>query len=100
MTNKLTHDYMENEIRCVQRASKGICTRDCIKCDLARKDKPLLEVYGLAVLALEKQISKKFIHRKIEYNEAIFEIILCECSTCRWIWNTMCDSEEHCVMCG
>lgn len=49
---------MENEIRCVQRASNGICTRDCSKCDLVKEDNPLLEAYGIAVLALEKQIPK------------------------------------------
>lgn len=54
MTNELAHDYMENEIRCVQRASNGICTRKCNECDLVREDQPLLEAYGLAVLALEK----------------------------------------------
>lgn len=59
MTNELAHDYMENEIRCVQRASNGICTRNCSECDLVREDQPLLEAYGLAVLALEKQIPKK-----------------------------------------
>lgn len=100
MTNESAHSYMENEIRCVQRASKGICTRDCSKCDLVREDKSLLEAYGLAVLALEKQIPKKFIHRKIEYDGAIFGIIHCECPTCRWTWNTMCNNEEHCIKCG
>lgn len=36
MTNETAHEYMENEIRCIQRASNGICTRDCGKCDLVK----------------------------------------------------------------
>lgn len=59
MTNEVAHDYMENKIRCIQRESNGICTRECGKCNLVKKGKSLLEVYGLAVVALEKQIPKK-----------------------------------------
>lgn len=59
ITNELAHDYMQNGIRYVQRATNGICTRNCSECDLVREDQPLLEAYGLAVLVLEKQIPKK-----------------------------------------
>ena len=57
MTPQEAHEYMENEIRCVQRSK--ICDRDCAKCELVKEDKPLIEAYGIAVLALEKQIPKK-----------------------------------------
>lgn len=59
MTNNQAHEYMENIIRCVQRAGNGICTRNCSECNLMREDQPLLEAYVFAVLALEKQIPKK-----------------------------------------
>lgn len=100
MTNELAYSYMENRVRCAQKVSNGICTRDCAKCDLVRDDKSLLEAYGLATLALEKQIPKIFSHRKTEYYDGIFKIFHCICPTCNWEWHTTCDKEEHCVKCG
>ena len=57
MTPNEAHEYMENEIRCVQRSK--FCDRVCNKCELVKEDKPLIEAYGVAVLAIEKQIPKK-----------------------------------------
>ena len=57
MTPNEAHEYTENEIRCIQRSK--ICDRDCAKCELVKEDKPLIEAYGVAVLAIEKQIPKK-----------------------------------------
>lgn len=57
MTIQEAHSYMENEIRCVQKAR--YCDRNCKDCELVKEEKPLLEAYGMAVLALEKQIPKK-----------------------------------------
>ena len=50
-------EYMENEIRCVQRSK--FCDRDCGNCNLVKEDRPLIESYGVAISALEKQIPKK-----------------------------------------
>lgn len=55
MTNETAHKYMENEIRCIQRESKGICTKDCNDCEFDRDDDLLVEVYGMSVLALENR---------------------------------------------
>lgn len=63
-------DYMENKIRCIQRAR--YCEKDCDKCKLAQKDKPLIEALGAAIIALEKQIPKKL---KIEKHNHTF----CDC---------------------
>lgn len=60
---------MENEIRCVQRVTRGICDRKCENCKLVRKDEPLIESYGVAILAIEKQIAKKPYYRKEEDSE-------------------------------
>ena len=60
MTPQEAHEYMENEIRCIQRSK--ICDRDCAKCKLVKEDKPLIEAYGFAISALEKQIPKKPLH--------------------------------------
>lgn len=59
MTNKVAHNHIENRIRCINKESKEICTKDCSECELIIPDKFLLEAYGLAVLALEKQMEKK-----------------------------------------
>ena len=52
MTENEAKEYMENEIRCIQRAS--YCDRDCAKCELVKEEKPLLEAFGMAIQALEK----------------------------------------------
>lgn len=57
MTPQEAHKYMENEIRCIQRSK--ICDRDCAKCKLVKEYKPLIEAYGVAISALEKQIPKR-----------------------------------------
>jgi hypothetical protein len=58
MTAKEALDYMENEIRCIQRAR--YCDRDCVNCALVKEDKPLIEAFGKAIEALEKQIPRKY----------------------------------------
>lgn len=57
MTPQEAHEYMENEIRCIQRSK--ICDRNCAKCELVKEDKALIEAYGIVIIALEKQIPKK-----------------------------------------
>lgn len=52
MTEIEAKAYMEDEIRCIQRAS--YCDRDCAKCALAKEEEPLLEAFGVAIDALEK----------------------------------------------
>lgn len=63
MTPQEAHEYMENEIRCIQRSK--ICDRNCAKCELVKEDKALIEAYGMAIIALEKQTPKT---GKFEYN--------------------------------
>ena len=96
MTNESAHSYMENEIRCVQRASKGICTRDCSKCDLVREDKPLLEAYGLAVLALEKQVAKK---PKIKRGQVCDSKVCPSCGSF-YIYTANNEKAHYCNTCG
>lgn len=57
MTEQEAKEYMENEIRCIQRAS--YCDHDCAKCELVKEEEPLLEAFGMAIKALEKQVPKK-----------------------------------------
>ena len=57
MTESEAIGYMENEIRCIQRSN--YCDRDCKNCNLVKDDEPLIESYGIAINALEKQIPKK-----------------------------------------
>lgn len=46
-------EYMEDEVRCIQRAT--YCDRNCAKCELVKEEKPLLESFGLAIQSLEMQ---------------------------------------------
>lgn len=57
MTPNEAVDYMENEIRCIQRAK--FCDRNCTEYLLIKEDKPLIEAFGEAIKALEKQIPYK-----------------------------------------
>lgn len=52
MTENEAKAYMEDEIRCIQRAS--YCDRDCAKCPLVKEETPLLEAFGVAITALEE----------------------------------------------
>ena len=51
--------YMEDEIRCIQKAP--YCDKDCANCSLVKEEEPLLEAFYMAIKALEKQIPKKVI---------------------------------------
>ena len=48
-----THDIMENELRCVQRASCGGCDRECGECPLMMDDKEIIKAYGYVIRMLE-----------------------------------------------
>ena len=48
-----THDIMENELRCVQRASCGGCDRECGECSLLMDDKEIIKAYGYVIRMLE-----------------------------------------------
>lgn len=52
MTENKAKEYMENEIRCIQRAN--YCDRDCAKCSLVKEEEPLLEAFKEAIKALEE----------------------------------------------
>lgn len=91
MTNKTAHEYMENEIRCIQRASNGICSRNCGKCDLVKDDKLLIESYGVAVLSIEKQIPKKYVYHGGNY----------DCPVCGYpVLSVSARKKNYCDNCG
>ena len=54
MTNKQAAELMENELRCVQRASSNRCDRDCARCDLLKPTEDIVTAYGSAIKALER----------------------------------------------
>lgn len=98
MTPNEAHEYMENEIRCVQRSK--FCDRVCNKCELVKEDKPLIEAYGVAVLAIEKQIPKKPYKRK-EHKQNDYYCTICKC----YLGDDMelkhaCLQPEYCQHCG
>lgn len=47
-------DVLETEMRCVRRASKGACDRDCGHCDLVLPDGQILDAYAIAIIKLKK----------------------------------------------
>lgn len=91
MTNQTAHKYMESEIRCMQRESKGIYTRDCNDCEFGRDDDLLVEVYGMSVLALEKQIPKKYVYHGGNY----------DCPVCGYpVLSVSARKKNYCDNCG
>ena len=54
MTSKQAAELMENELRCVQRASTNRCDRDCARCDLLEPTEDIVTAYGMAIQALER----------------------------------------------
>lgn len=56
MTLQKTHDIMENELRCVQRASVNGCDRDCGHCELLMDTDEIVQAYGLVIKSLEAWI--------------------------------------------
>lgn len=52
-----THEIMENELRCVQRASVNACDRDCGHCDLLMDTGEIIQAYGMVIKILEEQIT-------------------------------------------
>lgn len=105
MTNKTANEYMENEIRCVQRAGKGICTRECAECELVKEDTPLIEAYGMAILALEKQIPKKIkpMHYKLLLDSGWrFACPSCGCAVGENVNDTaeVTQQDDYCATCG
>ncbi len=80
MTEAEAKEYMENEIRCIQRAS--YCDRDCAKCNLVKEEKPLLKAFGMAINALEKQIAKKPVCKEMPYSEEVGFNDELHCPTC------------------
>ena len=91
MTLQEAHEYMENEIRCIQRSK--ICDRDCAKCKLVKEDKPLIEAYGFAISALEKQIPKKV---NISLKGTTGWNTKCHCPNC----HSMVSHGKYCANCG
>lgn len=85
MTPQEAHEYIENEIRCIQRSK--ICDRDCAKCELVKEDTPLIEAYGVAILALEYRTPKKYL--LIDGR--------CICPTCKSNQGYL---HQHCNNCG
>ena len=68
------HEIMENELRCVQRASNYCCNRECEKCDLLMDTDEIINAYGYVILMLEKPkpdyddaISREAVHKLRKY---------------------------------
>ena len=53
MTTEQILKVLENELRCVQRASTNQCDRGCEKCDLVMDDAVIVKAYGSAIKAVE-----------------------------------------------
>ena len=98
-----THDIMENELRCVQRASCGGCDRECGECPLMMDDKEIIKAYGYVIRMLELpsvQPSRKGHWIRLDdYHMGKFECSECHTQgyvdTCMYepIW-------EYCPRCG
>lgn len=84
MTAHKAKEYMENEIRCIQRAS--YCDRDCAKCELVKEEQPLLEAFGVAIQALEKMETKSRVIKEGKYY----------CCTC----GRYAEKSGYCNFCG
>lgn len=59
------HEIMENELRCVQRASVNACDRDCKYCDLLMDTGEIIQAYGMVIKILEEQITIEKIKKEI-----------------------------------
>ena len=55
MTCEEVHNIMENELRCVQRASTCCCNRECDKCDLLMDTDKIISAYGYVIRMLENE---------------------------------------------
>ena len=59
MTTQRLHDIMENELRCVKRASVNGCDRDCGECDLLMDTDELIEAYVKVIKMTERIIESE-----------------------------------------
>lgn len=50
-------EIIKNEVKCVIRADKSECKRDCANCDLVRPTEKILEAYSAAIQALQDTAS-------------------------------------------
>ena len=67
MTENEAKEYMENEVKCIKKASH--CDRDCLNCELVKEEEPLIESYDMAIQALEKQsMVNEILHELREYS--------------------------------
>jgi len=80
MTENEAKEYMENEIRCIQRAR--YCNRDCANCYLVKEEKPLLESFGIAIKSIEKQIPKKPYYEADGYSDGELVYDYAKCPIC------------------
>jgi len=56
MTREEAIAIIENEKKCVNRASKNdYCNRDCYNCELVKTDAEILEALDMAIKALESK---------------------------------------------
>ena len=94
-------EYMENEVRCINRASH--CDRKCVSCELVKEEKPLLEAFSIAIKSLEMQIPKKPIYSDFDDNgndEIIPYKAVCPVCGCEFEFGTWNDEENHHCICG
>lgn len=90
-------NYMENEIKCIKRASR--CDRDCARCELVKEEEPLLNSFGVAIRALERRIAKKPTVDEFDYGNGYV------CGFCESFLHYVDDDDEHirtnyCCHCG
>ena len=78
MTEQMAIEYMKNEVMCIEKASH--CDRNCLKCELVKEERPLLESFATAIKALE-EIQQ---YRAIEIVNKVAEEYKQE--VCEWKW--------------
>jgi hypothetical protein len=73
MTREEAIATVENEKRCVNRASKNDnCNRDCYNCELVKTDAEILEAFDMAIKALKQESREdEVILTKNEYGELV-----------------------------
>lgn len=57
MTTQRIHDIMENELRCVQRASVNACDRNCKECNLLMDTDEIIQAYNEIIKIIERMIN-------------------------------------------
>ena len=105
MTEQMAIEYMENEVMCIEKARH--CDRDCLKCELVKEERPLLESFATAIQALE-EIQQCRAIGTVEELQALKEKSVAKkprlimnamvCPSCPKVYSS--DSVTYCTNCG